>query len=49
VFHQLFSPTHQVAILPIIAESGFRFPSLTFHSELLHLADAEMWDAISGL
>lgn len=34
----------QVAILPIIAESGFRFPSLTFHSELLRIPHLQSFD-----
>eukprot|EP00434_Breviolum_minutum_P000844 symbB.v1.2.000742.t1/scaffold36.1/size400579/14 len=34
----------QVAILPVIAESGFRFPSLTFHSELLEIQQLQSFD-----
>eukprot|EP00435_Cladocopium_sp_Y103_P009902 s4567_g2.t1 len=34
----------QVAILPIIAESGFHFPSLTFHSELLRIPHLQSFD-----
>ncbi|CAK9021819.1 unnamed protein product [Durusdinium trenchii] len=37
----------QVFMLPIIAEPGFRFPSLTFHMELLKLPSLETFDLAS--